>query len=157
IPVPHCPKLRQRDAFDRDYLLDIAAAATARPLPGSLPACWFLLDNREHIEAICRDYGELEAENRLVADRLDEPKRRAVAAERARDQADAALARERERHGTTQRRLAETLEHAVGLQARNLRLSAEVALTRHAMAAIYRRYRALRIAVVIAEVLEELD
>jgi hypothetical protein len=120
IPVPHCPELRQRDAFDRDYLLDVAAAATARPLPGSLPACWFLLDNREHIEAICRDYGELEAESRLVTEQRDDARRRAVAAERARDQAMAG---------------------AAALQVRNLRLSVELAVTRHAMAAIDRRYR----------------
>ena len=164
IAVPRYPEVRHRDAFDREYLLDVAAAATVRTQPGSLPACWPLLDDRDHVEAICRDYGELDVEHRFTAEQLEEAQRRAVAAERARDQAIAArdqavadLARERERHATTQRVLAETLEHAVGLQARNLRLSVDLAVTRDAMAAIYRRYRALRVAVVIAEVLEALD
>jgi len=156
IPVPRYPALRQRDAFDREYLLDVAAAATARTPPGSLPACWLLLDNREHIEAICRDYGTLEAENGLVADQLDDAERRAVAAERARELAVADLKRERERHATTQRRLAASMEHAARLQLQNLRLLAELAVTRHMMATLDRRYRALRVAILMAEVADEL-
>jgi hypothetical protein len=149
IPVPRCPELRQRDAFNREYLLDIAAAATTRPLPGSLPACWFLLDNREHIEAICRDYGELEAENRLVAEQLDEAKH-------ALTEAQAELAVERATHAATAELLTASRTGAVCLLMQSMLLVAELAATQHALTTLGRRYQALRIAMLMLEVSDEL-
>jgi hypothetical protein len=164
IQIALYPELRHPDAFDRDYLLDVAAAATARTAPGTPPACWPLLGSRDHVEAICRDYGELDADNRFAAEQLDDAQRRAVRAERARDEAQRALAqavkdltREREKHATMAQQLSASRADVAGLQMRNLRLVAELAVTRHAMTTVQRRYQALQIAVVTAEVLAALD
>ena len=164
IAVPRYPEVRHHDAFDRDYLLDVAAAATARTSPGSPPASWPLLDNREHVEAICRDYGELAAESSLAESQLDTAKRRATDAERARDEALTALAQvladlvvERAKHATTTELLIASLRAAVQLQAANARLQVGLAAAREAMLAMRRRCQQLRVALVVAELRGELD
>jgi hypothetical protein len=164
VAIPRYPEVRHRDAFDRDYLLDVAAAATARTSPGSLPACWPLLDSREHVEAICRDYGELAAESSLAEDQLDAAKRRATAAERARDEALTALAQviadvvvERAKHAMTTELLIASLREAVQLEAANARLRAGLAAAREVMLAMRRRCQQLRVALVVAEVRGDLD
>ena len=163
ILAPRYPALRRREDFDREYLLDVAAAATARPRPGSLPACWPLLDDREHIEAICRDYGELDVDHRLVAEQLDEAQRRAVAAEHARDEAQRSLAEaveelavEREQHAATAELLSAAQAGALRLLLRDTLLLAELALTQLAMAETRQRYQALRVDLLMLEVSDEL-
>lgn len=149
ILVPRYPEPRRREDFDREYLLDVAAAATARPRPGSLPACWPLLDDRDHIEAICRDYGELDVDHRLLAEQLDEAKR-------ALTEARAELAIERATHAATAERLTAARAGAVRLLMRSMLLVAELAATQHALATLGRRYHALRVAMLMLEVSDEL-
>lgn len=142
IPVAVYPEPRHPSCYDREYLLDVAAAATTRQQPGSEPAAAPLMSSTDHVEAICRLALDLsrELEQLPIARGVAAAFERALAVERAANAKHLErVLEEQERNAQLTTMLTSALADALRQQQQNIAMSNELAITRHAMAAVLRK------------------
>ncbi len=108
------PPDRDPSEWDREYLVDVAAAARADS--------WRLSGHRQLLEAVCVDYVQLEWQHRQDTDRIAELERK--------------IARERESHRVTTVLQISGLKNELRLQEKCILLSEQLAVQSHARAGI---------------------